>query len=374
MRISPMVMCYSVPKTVAKPAATTTFAAKERRPREIKSYVSNGQVYYYIPKGSEKLYSSKNRNEIELPGDFRLVDYDKIPCPACGVKLMPEDKFYEFKEKLDETTPNEYLNVVDSYKEYLRPIESSVLKDLQELSERTGEKDIRKLLVKLRNIKLPLLQEVQMDMANKMIRLAKTLPRAERDILLEKVSKLKSIIKQEKPSSPFRRKILIDKISRVPITNVVKYEKLQQIARNFPTSSDLNSAWIIKYSGTDKNNKDWNSYDIALRMFSTSVPNTDHILARDIERHHDEISNYLAMHSACNCTKSNKTFLEWYGEDKNLRQKSLEAYFDSADKLIKSGEIDDPRYKDYVEKATQVIYNISNGKVDLRKKKVPKQQ
>ena len=73
------------------------------------------------------------------------------------------------------------------------------------------------------------------------------------------------------------------------------------------------------------------------------------------------------MHKSCNEQKSNKSFLEWYYEDKPLHQESLKAYFDRADEIISSGQIDDKRYDTYVANATERIYKLSQGKVDLRK-------
>ena len=124
---------------------------------------------------------------------------------------------------------------------------------------------------------------------------------------------------------------------------------------------------IVKYSGKNKFQEDWNSRDIALRMLCFSVPNTDHILARDIEENHDDLTNYMAMHKACNEQKSNKSFLEWYYEDKDLHKSSLEAYFEKTNEIISSKKIDDERYDSYVANATQRIYELSQGKVDLRK-------
>ena len=166
-------------------------------------------------------------------------------------------------------------------------------------------------------------------------------------------------------TAPFRRKIIIDRISKIKIRNPKKYEKLQQIAKNFPTSSDMNSAWIVKYSGKNKQNVDWESYDIALRFLYSSVANTDHIIAYDIENNHDDISNYLSMHSACNSQKGNKPFLQWLNEDKKNRIKYLQDYFESVSEIISSKKIKKKKYKDYVANATQTIFEASKGQVKL---------
>ena len=163
-----------------------------------------------------------------------------------------------------------------------------------------------------------------------------------------------------------KRKIMLDRISKVKIRNIHSYNKLQKIARAFPTSLDMNSAWIVKYSGKNKYNEDWASYDIALRFLSSSTSNTDHILAYSIENNHDDISNYMAMHNACNSIKSNKPFLQWLYEDKENRIKFLTDYFQKCSDLINNKIIKKKKYKNYVASATQTVYNVSQGIVDLR--------
>ncbi len=334
--------------------------------REIEEINLNNQVYYYIPSKDDRTYTSSSKELVDIPSNFAVAAFDNVPCPACGRKMMPKEKFEEFKSKIDEADNDQYLEVLWEYQSYMRPVEYSVLKEITRLSGSTGEKDIRKLLVSLRDIKLPTLQKVQMKKAKKMEALAKSLPPQEKAELLSKISQLKRTIRQVKSESPFRRKRLIDVINSVKVSNIPKREKLRNIAKSFPTSADMNSAWIVKYSGKNKYGEDWKSHDIALRLLEFSVPNTDHILARAIELNHDDINNYMSMHQSCNCQKSAKPFLEWYYEDKKAHKEGLNAYFAKVNELVKSGQISDPRYQSYVANATQLIYSLSEGKVDLR--------
>lgn len=322
--------------------------------------------YYVIPSRDERIYTSANKELIDVPSNFLINSFDNVPCPACGRKLLPGAKYTEFEKKIDNAKPEEYIGILEEYKDYMHPIELSVLEEIKDISEKTGEKDIRKLLESLRDTKLPMLQKIQMDKVKQMTYLAKKLPKQEKEVLMSKIDGLKRIIYKKNSEAPFRRKILIEKISRVKISNKHKYDKLQKIVKSFPTSFDKNSAWIVKYSGKNKKGEDWSSHDIALRMLSFSVPNTDHILARGIELNHDDLSNYMAMHTSCNTQKSSKPFLQWYFEDKKLRSKALTSYFKKADELISSGKISDSRYKNYVANATQLIKEISNGVVNIK--------
>ena len=248
----------------------------------------------------------------------------------------------------------------------MRPVEESVFNEIYENSKKPGaSKDIRTLLVELRDEKMPILQKVQMRQVKKMRALAKTLPEKEKKVLMSKVNELSRMIRKNNASAPFRRKVMIDRISKVKIENQKKYEKLQNIARSFPTSADMNSAWIVKYSGKNKLNIDWDSYSIALRFLASSIANTDHILAYDIENNHDDISNYMAMHNACNTQKSNKPFLQWLNEDKENRIKYMEDYFNYVNDLLESGKIKKKKYKNYVAYATETIFEVSKGQVKL---------
>lgn len=323
-------------------------------------------TYYVMPSTDERIYTSASKELVEVPSNFKINAFDNVPCPACGREMLPKEKFLEFQDKIDNANPDEYLGILGKYKDYMHPVELSVFEEITEISNNTGEKDVRKLLESLRDTKLPVLQKIQMDKVKQMTYLARSLPKDEKKVLLKKINGLQSIINKKNSEAPFRRKILIDRISKINIKNQHKYNKLQQIVKSFPTSFDMNSAWIVKYSGKNKKGEDWNSHDIAIRMLCYSVPNTDHILARGIELNHDDLSNYMAMHMSCNTQKSNKPFLQWYFENKNLRANSLKNYFEKSQELISSGQISDPRYKNYVANATQLIKEISKGAVDIK--------
>lgn len=325
-------------------------------------------IYYYnnIQYPNEaRTYSSMNPEMLERPGNFKINKFDKVPCPACGKYMLTMEKYDKFTEELDSTNPDEYLNLLEKYKDYMRPVESKVLEDITELSQKTGEKDIRTLIVTLRDTNLPILQKIQKSKLKKMRSLAKTLPDKEKEILLKKLTKLETYIKDKTQEAPFRRKRMIEGIRRTPIKNPHKYKKLQNIADSFPTSKDIDSAWIVKYSGKNKKGEDWSSKDIAKRLLEFSVPNTDHILAYSTYKHHDEIPNYMSMHSGCNGQKGDKSFPQWVNEDKTLRINSLSAYFETVKELISSGKLNDSRYKNYVANATQNISEASKGSVNI---------
>lgn len=365
MKIIPVSICSIASKDKVQEKSTNPVSYAKTQREQI-TQLSN--IYYqpvnFTSKQKRTVKSSKPHLK-ERSGDFVIAKINGIRCPACGQKMMNQSIFEKFTQELSEVEPEKYLEFLGDYTEYMRPIEASVYKEICAESKRLGTTDIRSLVVSLRDNKLPVLQEAQLRLVKKMTSLAKSLPADEQKALMSKIQKLKSEIKKKNSTAPFRRKIMLDRISKVKISNPKKYEKLQRIAANFPTSSDMNSAWIVKYSGKNKFNEDWDSYTIATRFLQSSVANTDHILAYATDNTHDDISNYMAMHNACNSQKANKSFLQWLNEDKDNRIKYMQQYFDDCDKVISSKIIGKKKYKNYVAYATQTVFEVSKGQVDI---------
>ena len=367
MKISPVLYTTNIFKMQVLENNTSSIVQTNTSIPIEKTKISN---LYYQPVNfsakSQRTYQSDKPKLKERSGDFQICKFSDIPCPACGKKMLNRTKFEQFAEDLANVPPEKYLEFLGEYEQYMRPIEASVYKELCQEAQKPGaSNDIRELLVSLRDYKLPILQEAQMKLVNKMVSLAKTLPPDEQKALMGKINQLKGEIRRKNAAAPFRRKIMLDRISKVKIKNPRKYEKLQRIAKNFPTSSDMNSAWIVKYSGKNKFNEDWDSYSIATRFLQSSVANTDHILAYDIDNRHDDVSNYIAMHNACNSQKGNKPFLQWLNEDRENRINYMQEYFDSVNELISTKRISKKKYRNYVAYATQTIWEVSKGQVKI---------
>ena len=369
MKISPITYSFIIPKQSIQKNTTNPVARTQT------TNIQQLSNIYYQPvnfTAKEKRTFQTDRPKLkEHSGDFQVCKFNDVHCPACGKKMMSRTKFDKFCDDLANVPQDKYLEFLGEYEPYMRPVEASVYKELLVESKKEGTTDIRELLVSLRDHKLPVLQEAQMKLVNKMTSLARTLPDDEQKALMSKINQLKAEIRRKNASAPFRRKIMIDRISKVKIKNPRKYEKLQRIAKNFPTSSDMNSAWIVKYSGKNKYNEDWDSYSIATRFLQSSVSNTDHILAYDIDNNHDDISNYMAMHNACNGQKGNKPFLQWLNEDKANRIQYMQEYFDDCDELISSKRLRKKKYRNYVAYATQTVFEVSKGQVRIEPNKRP---
>ena len=328
--------------------------------------VFSNSYFYPVNFTSRKRTANSTIPSLRLrSSNFLPNRFQDLPCCSCGKKMLTKKKYYEIKQELENIDPNKYLEYLGQYKEYMRPVEESVYNQLCELSKKEGETDLRTLIVSLRENELPELQKKQMKQVKKMNKFAKYLPLNEKKELLKKTLELENEIYKKNSIAPFRRKIMLDNICNIKISNKKKYEKLVKIAEGFPSSKDLSSAWIVKYSGSDKENKPWNSLDIAQRFLMSSVATTDHILAYTIDPNHNDITNYFGMHSGCNENKQNKTFMHWLHEDKENRIKYMKDYFLGVQNLIDSKKINKPMYKNYVAYATYRIYKLSKDTVKL---------
>ena len=313
----------------------------------------------------QRKHSSVYPSLYEHPSKFKLNRFDNLPCPACGNTMMSKQLYKDFQKRLEETEPSNYLYLLGEYRDYMRPIEGSVYDELVKNASTMETNDIRTILTTMRKERLSHLQRIQKRKLTQMKKVVKNLPTDERKALNEKLIELGKQIKSKNEESSFRRKRMIYELQELQISDPVVREKLLEYANAFPTSTDTNVAWIVKYSGKNKFNQDWTSKEIAERMLSNSVSNTDHILAYSIERNHDDITNYMSMHCGCNSTKGNKTFMQWYNEPIGTREDTLNAYFKKAYELISSGKVADPKYQYYVAHATRTIEDISKGFVQL---------
>ncbi len=350
---------------------------KNNTPNQMQDFklaeISNA-FYYPVNFTSRK----KRTHETTIPklaersGNFILSKISDIPCPACGKLLISPKEYEKFCKELAKVPPDEYLEFLGNYTKYMRPVEEQVYHELcnfsSSLGNTEGAKDIRTLVVMLRDEKLPVLQEIQLKLINKMKALAHTLPEDEKNILLAKVDSLKSIIKNKKTMAPFRRKIMLDEISQIEIKNPHKYKKLQAIAKKFPTSTDMSVAWFVKYSGKNKNGVDWDSYTIATRLLSYS--NTDHFIPYSEDNKRNDIGNYLPMHEACNVEKSNYNPNYWLSR-KPERVQYLQTFFDYCNMLIKTRRVNKKKYRKYVAYATENIAEATKGQVILNNNQTP---
>ena len=323
----------------------------------------------------KRLYSSCIAGKYEKPSKFRIARIPNLTCPACGQKIMTRHGYTTFLNNIRNAKEEDYLGIIEQYKDYMCPTELEVFNSIKEQADRIikegGTPHITEIVKDLRQIKLPELEKIQLDKVEDMRDAIQTLPGAEKRKLNEKFDTLTEIIVGLNKKAPFRRKTLIEWIENYKISdNYVKMELLD-IAESFPSSSESACAWIVKNSGKDKQGNDRSALELAEKLVSIASTSTDHVLARNIELNHDDITNYMAMHKGCNSEKTDKSFMEWYNENPHERHIYIRNYLRDVKSAFDNGRIKDKKYKDYIKDCVLNIYKLSKGNVDYRKEFCP---
>lgn len=331
----------------------------------------NKVKYSYVSAFGKK----ENRNDItsdhEESYNFKVRSIDNLICPSCGRPMLSSERYEKLKQQINKASEKEYVSILSKYIPYMREVEANVMEEIKDLNGNHPNLTLQELVTKLKLDKLPELESLQLEKLNKMEIYSNDLPDNEKPYLKKAISTAKTKIGLREIQHPFRKKTFIENINALPLENDNDKQNLIKIAESLPSSNESECAWIVKYSGKKKDGEQRNSKDIADRFLMSISTNTDHMLAQDREiGGQDRISNYILMHSGCNTEKANKTFMEWFDEAPDERGFYLQLYFEGVEKAISKGKIDDPRYINYVKRATNMITRLSGGELVFDFKKV----
>lgn len=297
--------------------------------------------------------------------NFKISKVEDLPCPSCGNIMMPKAQVSRFRSAVLTKVPEQScVKFLLKYEKYMAPVEHEVFREIKSLSKKYPEKLLNELVSELREVKIGQLENVQLKKISVMKEMAKTLNKREKEDVDSLLDFSASIITSRSNVNPFRRKRFLTNIEELNLSDDKVKKQLVRVANSFPSSHEAESAWIVKYSGTDKNGEKWSSKAITERFLSGSSTNTDHMLAQDLDGQ-NLISNYLSMHSACNTAKTNKTFMEWFNEAPEERAKNIKTYLRAVQNKIDSGAITESRYQNYPSEAVETIKKLSNGELDF---------
>ena len=355
---------------------------KTARPVAPKTNINYEKTVEYSLWSTPSFGSHKNRSytsEIPSkrvnPSKFKITRIPELTCPACGHKILTRGQFTRFLGEIRQAKEEDYIPILEKYEKYMCPTELEVFGDIKahaKMMEEQGQKPSLTEIVKtLRIIKLPELEKIQLDLVEDMRDAIEPLPRGEKDALNKKLDLITDIIINENENAPFRRKTLIENAQNYQISDPSVKAELLDIAESFPSSKEMACAWIVKNAGKDKQGKDRSPLELAEKLVGLASTSTDHILARNIELNHDDITNYMAMHKSCNSQKTDKSFNEWFDEDPISRRRYLRLYFTEVKDALERGKIKDKKYRDYIKDCVLNIYNLSNGRVDFRSEFCP---
>ena len=323
----------------------------------------------------KRTYSSVIPSKCEKPGKFKIGKIPNLTCPACGQKILTHSQYVRFLSEIRKVPEEDYIPILEKYKKYMCPTELEVFNDIKDEAERLKKEGktthLTDIVKTLREIKLPELEKIQLEKVEDMRDAISTLPRAEQDAFNKKFDVLTDIILNMNKKAPFRRKVLIESVKQYKISDPNIKEELMYIAESFPSSSESACAWVVKNAGKDKQGKDRSPLELAEKLVGIASTSTDHILARNIELNHDDITNYMSMHKGCNSEKTDKSFDDWFYEDPVRRKVYIRNYLRDVKAAFDKGRIKDKKYRDYIKDCVLHIYNLSSGKVDFREEFCP---
>ncbi|NLE01227.1 MAG: HNH endonuclease [Fibrobacter sp.] len=305
-----------------------------------------------------------------------LFNLQNLPCPYCGKRIIQkviyESMIHQFKDwETDflsgKLSASEYsaqlIQTLSPFQEDFHPIEAAVFKRLSGAHRKNPEKSLQQLIVEMRPEALKYLHKTELGILDNIADLGKYLPERANRRLYRIVSEGKSIILDDNPYRPFRRKTFLREINSLHITSRdIAVLVAINTALKLPTSSDNPNAFIVKYSQHKKFNKSEfvKSSDIASRFILSSSPTVDHVHPKSLGGA-DIDTNKAVTCFHCNNRKTDIPFSTWL-IDHPQALINAQKY---ADRII--NEINEGNFSGttYLKELDNTLLKLSNGAIRL---------
>lgn len=305
-----------------------------------------------------------------------LFNLQNLPCPYCGKRIIQkvrfEDMIQQFREWEAEfssckLTASEYssqlIKTLTPFQEDFHPIEAAVFKRLSGAHRKNPEKTLLQLIVEMRPEALKYLHKTELGILDSIADLGRYLPEKNDRRLHRIVSEGRSIILEDNPGRPFRRKTFLREVNSLHIASEdIAVLVAINTALKLPTSSDNPNAFIVKYSQHKKfNNSEFvKTSDIASRFILPSSPTVDHVHPRVLGGA-DIDTNKAVTCFHCNNGKTDIPFPAWLTDHPQVLV-NAQKY---ADRIIK--EINEENFSGttYLEELDHTLLMLSNGAIRL---------
>ncbi|MBN1601688.1 MAG: HNH endonuclease [Chitinispirillaceae bacterium] len=305
-----------------------------------------------------------------------LFNLEDLPCPYCGKKIIQKIRFegmvQQFKDwEIDFSSgilpASEYsaglIKTLTPFQEDFHPIEAAVFKRLTDANRKNPEKTLQELMTEMRPESLKYLHKTELAVLDSIEDLGRYLPKRTDRRLYRIVSEGRSIITNNNPGRPFRRKTFLREINTLPI-NTEDIAVLVAInkALKLPTSSDNPNAFIVKYSQYKKNinSEIVKSSDIASRFILPSSPTVDHVHPRALGGA-DIDTNKAVTCFHCNNGKTDIPFPVWLADNPQALV-NTQKYADRIIKEVNEGTVHGATY---LEELDKTLVELSNGAIRL---------
>ncbi len=104
-------------------------------------------------------------------------------------------------------------------------------------------------------------------------------------------------------------------------------------------------------------------YTILFNLFKFNVATADHLVA-NVKGGEKNKDNLIGLHKCCNYVKSQVGVNNWYTEDKRIGE-NLKKQLTVIDEMAKNGDLEG--YDDWAKNISQKLYDLTYGRLDLRK-------
>lgn len=296
-------------------------------------------------------------------GKTSFRNFVNIPCPCCGIKMLPMTSFYEnFTERALSKPGKEVVKALSIFEGNMHPTEKKCFNLFEELSEQNPLKNLQELLITVKPEHLKKLIGKQIKILNEIGKMGAELSDKSAQLLIKRtnIARNKIIIPDE--YNIFEIKPLISSLLNfkdiVPEKDVAN--KILEKANELPRARNDISAFVVKYSRRTPE-------EIGRRLLSSSVGTIEHIRPRT----HKGLNmgkNYLLECAECNNTRSSIPFDKWLKMRPEM-VKNLQTYMDEIIKQTNSGIL--RGYDWYPREVAATLEKESKGvvKLDISKAK-----
>ena len=292
--------------------------------------------------------------------NFELKDIYGIDCPCCGDKMMTASQSRKLVSKVKDSTGSILQRHLSKGFDYYKPNEKRIVETIIETSKERPEMNLKEIVQYKAKTSKKALEERQLVILEEMREDGKKLDK-KRSVQLNQI--LDDTIEEINNSTDekhFKRGEFLTKIGQMEHEKGDGvYEGLCKKAAKLPTTHDNVHAFFVKYSRKE-------GEEIAQRLFSSSTVTTEHVIPKS-KGGPDSTENYIPLCGACNSTRSNMPYNEWFKVHPEMPE-NLQRYINKIAPIIEEGQFQGASaYKDYVDEVIESVKKATDGKLVLRK-------
>lgn len=303
----------------------------------------------------------RKRHEQFAPIEQTQVD---IPCAECGSIMLPHAKRKEIEKELKTcNTPYEYSQVLEKNIKYIgknsKVLANIFLNIVQENPKISNEEFIKKFLQKEDCYSDRAVENAVKMFLNNRSYVANNYPLKSLEVYDIFAKHLLRYIANGNFDNYDMSALLNACFQNLDLQNY-PVKPIFILIRNLKTISyrHLCVNPDNKYEFNDKDQ----IYTILFHLFKFNVATADHLLPENKGGSGDKY-NLIGLCKSCNRTKSQKNIVNWYIENKNLKD-NLKKQLTVIDSMAKSGQIEG--YDDWAKIITQKLYEQTYGRIDFR--------